>query len=462
MWIQIQKVKQLKPKVRLLRQITWLKMYILFIVPGWSLFMSLRNLAWKTSQSALRVSHNAKILSQHGLKWAVGPPVSNAVRLRQLFESLGATYIKLGQFVASAPSFFPEDYVKAFQNCLDKTPPIPFETIETVIQHELGVHWKMRFEWIDPIPLASASIAQVHAGRTLAGEDVVLKVQKPGVEHILRTDLHMLETAAIIAEKIAPQIRMASLADICQEIKDGMLAECDFLLEMNNLTEFRSFIKAQGLSQVTAPKPYPQLSTRKLLTMERLYGVAFTNLEEIAHLTPDPQATLIHAMNAWFATLLQGHSFHADVHAGNLLVLRDGRVGFIDFGIVGHVSSTTWEAVQSLVESMMEQDCMGIARAIFKIGMTKATIDINDFARDIESIFTTGPANSGSAKSTSMVDNRLLELTSISKNYGIHFPREFALLMKQLLYFDRYVQLIGPESTSFDQSFYQDQRLSFF
>jgi len=259
-----------------------------------------------------------------------------------------------------------------------------------------------------------------------------------------------VHTSALLVEKLFPQMKMASLSAISQEMKQGMLQECDFLQEMLQLDNFRDFLHKKGITSVTAPQPYPHLSTRKILTMERLYGVPFTDLERVAHLTQDPEAALIEAMNAWFATLLEGHYFHADVHAGNLLVLQDGRVAFIDFGIVGQVKPATWAGVQNLVVGVSSEDFTLIAQALFEIGMTEQDINIDAFAKDIQAIF---DRQSSHAQN---YDKTLIEITQAAKNYGLHFPREFALLLKQMLYFDRYVQLVSPQA-----SFYQDARLDF-
>lgn len=406
-------------------------------------------IAEQMTKSTLRVGQNARVFARHSFKWLREGRPNPALHLRQMFEELGATYIKMGQFIASAPSFFPEEYVYAFQNCLDQTPPLPFAIIQQVIETELKGPLHTFFSEVDPTPLASASIGQVHAAKTVCGQDVVIKVQKPGVENILRTDLTLVHTSSILLEKIFPHMKMASLSAICQEMKEGMLQECDFLKELGHLDDFRSFLLAKNITQVTAPLAYPHLSTRKVLTMERLYGVPFTDLERVAHLTQDPEAALIQAMNAWFATLLEGHSFHADVHAGNLLVLQDGRVAFIDFGIVGKIKPQTWEAVQALVTGIMSQNFEMIANALFDIGMTENTINKQDFARDIEAAFI-------QQTSGGHYDKALIDITNTAKNYGIHFPREFALLLKQLLYFDRYVQLVSPQA-----GFYQDARLDF-
>lgn len=406
-------------------------------------------IAEQMTQSTLRIGQNARVFARHGFKWLKEGRPSPALRLRALFEELGATYIKMGQFIASAPSFFPEDYVEAFQDCLDRTPPLEFSIIQKVIETELGGPLEKFFQSVDPKPLASASIGQVHAAKTLAGVDVVIKVQKPGVENILRTDLTLVHTSTVILEKVFPHMKMASLSAICQEMKEGMLQECDFLKELEHLNNFRTFLDDKQMTSVTAPLPYPHLSTGKVLTMERLYGVPFTDLERVAHLTTDPQSSLIQAMNAWFATLLEGHSFHADVHAGNLLVLEDGRVAFIDFGIVGKVRPDTWLAVQELVTGIMNQNFPVIAKALYGIGMTQGEIDLDRFAQDIEHSFNQDVQQSS-------YDKALMDITNTAKTYGLHFPREFALLLKQLLYFDRYVQLVAPHT-----DFYQDARLDF-
>lgn len=427
--------------------------------------MPVLQIAEQMTQSAFRVGQNAKVFASHGLRWIKDGRVEPAVRLRQLFEELGATYIKMGQFIASAPSFFPAEFVEAFQDCLDKTPPVPFAIMRQVVESELNGPLDAFFSWVDPVPLASASIGQVHAARTLDGHDVVIKIQKPGVENILRTDLQLMHTSSILLEKFFPQLKMASLSAICQEMKEGMLQECDFLQELRHLDQFRQFLLSKGITNVTAPTPYPHLSTRRVLTMERLYGVPFTDLEKVAHLTADPEAALIEGMNAWFATLLEGHHFHADVHAGNLLVLNDGRVAFIDFGIVGQVKPATWNGVQNLVTGLMAQNFTLIAAALQEIGMTHETIDSAAFARDIERIFShqgvdpaylPGAGTPVKSKSNASYDQTLIQVTQTAKQYGIHFPREFALLLKQLLYFDRYVQLVSPHA-----SFYQDDRLDF-
>ncbi|RID42823.1 hypothetical protein BRARA_J02681, partial [Brassica rapa] len=144
--------------------------------------------------------------------------------LRKLFERMGATYIKLGQFIASAPTLFPQEYVEEFQNCFDKAPPVPFEEIRKILQEELGRPIESVYEYVDPAPLASASIAQVHGARLRGSqEDVVIKVLKPGIEDFLVADLNFIYVVARIFEFLSPEFSRTSLVGIVKDIRESML-----------------------------------------------------------------------------------------------------------------------------------------------------------------------------------------------------------------------------------------------
>lgn len=165
-----------------------------------------------------------------------GVPEPPQVILRKLFERLGATYIKLGQFIASSPTLFPEEYVMEFQKCLDKTEPVPFPVIERIIKNELREPLPSVFTSIDPKPLASASVAQVHAA-VLAGsnQEVVLKVLKPGVEDTLKTDLSFIYIATKVLEFISPDLARTSLSAIVGDVRKSMLEEVDFVTEARHV-----------------------------------------------------------------------------------------------------------------------------------------------------------------------------------------------------------------------------------
>mmetsp|Transcript_4740 Transcript_4740/g.6509 ORF Transcript_4740/g.6509 Transcript_4740/m.6509 type:complete len:552 (-) Transcript_4740:731-2386(-) len=389
--------------------------------------------------------------------------------LRRVFEELGATYIKLGQFIASSPTLFPAEYVTEFQACLDKSPTVPYSEIKKIIQEDLAQPVSSFFLSVDPVPLASASIAQVHKAVLRDGTEVVIKVRKPGVDSTLMADLGFLLVASKVIEFINPAVSAVSLSNIVGDIRASMLDELDFKKEAKNLENFRSFLVANGITDATAPKPFPQASGTRVLTMEYLKGVPLVDLEGIRKFTKSPEATLISALRTWAATVATNDVFHADVHAGNLLVLEDGRIGFIDFGIVGKISDSFRNAIYDLFAALMEDNFREVANALVRMGATNDSVDVDRFGAELREVVKkindiqpellvevqsqtgSGPYgdNRQSVAASLVVDERettelVLEIVNVATRNGLRLPREFGLVLKQALYFDRYQKLLAP------------------
>jgi len=414
-------------------------------------------LAMNTARGGLRILETLGVVGRQGLNWMLGdrPPVP--ALLRTTFESLGTTYIKLGQFIASSPSIFPEEYVVEFQRCLDRTPALPFHYIRETIEKELGKPLESLYQSVDPKPLASASIAQVHAAKLKNGQDVVIKVQRPGVRNVLLTDFNFLYFAARVTERLAPGLSRSAISGVIEELQAGMLEECDFIKEAHNLQAFNAFLRDTGNTSAVAPDPVMTHTTGKVLTMERFFGVPLTDMNVLRQYTDDPAETLISALNTWFSSLMLCDFFHADVHAGNLMLLEDGRVGFIDFGIVGRIRREAWDGMAKFFDAIGRGDIRQMAEAMAIIGMTREEVDVEALARDIESLQgalgQVDPSALVQADRNDKEVNRLLmDLVKIGEGHGIRFPREFALLLKQFLYFDRYVQVLAPEMDMFSDN----------
>ena len=415
------------------------------------------SLALNTARGGFRIAETLGVVGRQGLGWLLGnrPPVP--ALLRTTFESLGTTYIKLGQFIASSPSIFPEEYVEEFQRCLDRTPPLPFHYIRQTIEKELGQPLEDLYQSVDPKPLASASIAQVHSAKLKNGKDVVIKVQRPGVQNVLLTDFNFLYLAARITERLAPGLSKSAISGVIEELQAGMLEECDFIKEAANLKAFNAFLKDTGNTSAVAPEPVMSHTSGKVLTMERFFGVPLTDMNVLKKYTDDPAQTLISALNTWFSSLMMCDFFHADVHAGNLMLLEDGRVGFIDFGIVGRIRREAWNGMAKFFDAIGRGDIRQMAEAMAVIGMTREEVDVDALARDIEklqgALGQVDPSALIQADRNDKEVNRLLmDLVKIGEGHGIRFPREFALLLKQFLYFDRYVQVLAPEMDMFTDS----------
>lgn len=387
-----------------------------------------------------------------------GPPEALMARiLRKLFQRLGATYVKLGQFIASAPSLFPEAYVREFQSCLDQTPATDFETIKRTVEAELGRPLSAVFRSFEKEPIASASVAQVHIAVLSTGREVAVKVQKPDSASVLKADLAFLYIGARVLEFLVPAIASSSVVELLAEIRSTMLQELDFRQELKNLEVFRTFLSSGLESIAAAPRPYPELSGQRVLVMERFRGVPMTDLRGIRRYSSNPEATLISALNVWALSVRNCELFHADVHAGNLLVLEDGRVGFIDFGIVGRVPPKIWTATEGLLVAFVAKDYRGMAKNLIAMGAT-GLVDETKLSADIEKVLEKlsslepevvirqdGREVSAELEVESQrVTELLLEVTRAAQANGLKLPREFALLVKQALYFDRYTKLLAP------------------
>jgi predicted unusual protein kinase regulating ubiquinone biosynthesis (AarF/ABC1/UbiB family) len=381
----------------------------------------------------------------------------------------------LGQFIASAPSVFPKEYVEEFQKCLDATEVTDFSIIKRTIEKDLGRSIDDVFATIDPVPLASASVAQVHRATLLgSGRDVVVKVLKPNVEDTLKADLSFVLIVSKVLQFLNPELSRTSLVDIVGDIRESMLEETDFRKEAQNVDAFRRYLEDAELTNIAkAPQVYKQFSGKRVMVMEYFSGVPLTDLEAIRSVsTRDPEATLINALNVWFGSVLACESFHADVHAGNLIVCPDGRVGFIDFGIVGKISPSIWGAVQAFFQSTAARDYERMALALVTMGATDGEVDVKKFANDLRKVYETldsieptvlvdEDAFDGTPRAAVAVDQQQVtqlatDLIVAAEENKIKLPKAFGILIKQLIYFDRYVQLLAPDLEVID-----DDRVAF-
>jgi predicted unusual protein kinase regulating ubiquinone biosynthesis (AarF/ABC1/UbiB family) len=408
-------------------------------------------------RSSLRLTQTMAKVAPFAIRWGLQRKLPPANEVRELFETLGTTYIKFGQFIASSPSIFPKEYVEEFEQLLDQTKPIPFRTIKKIISEDLKQPLRHIFSHIDQQPLASASIAQVHAATLVTGESVVLKVQKPGVQAIITADLNTVYVLVRLLEFMLPNTDSDALAGIVSEMYQAMIDECDFTKEAQHIKAFRSFIDSSNIHTVVAPKVYDKASGLRVLTMERFYGCSLTDENANEKSQGDPATALFEALNVWFASLMNCEVFHADLHSGNMMLFEDGRVGFIDFGMVGRVSPESWQAMFSLFKGLSDQDYDLVAHSMLAVGMTRKTIDEQQLSRDIEQVFLSmnnlnnDDLTSNDGINVSPAVNAVINtLGEVARNHGIRFPRSFTLLLKQFLYFDRYIQILDPDANLFD------------
>jgi predicted unusual protein kinase regulating ubiquinone biosynthesis (AarF/ABC1/UbiB family) len=372
--------------------------------------------------------------------------------LRKVLEDLGATYIKMGQFIASAPSLFPDEFVHEMQLCLDRVRPVSFDEVRNTVEKELGKSIEDAFQSFDPQPIASASIAQVHGAVTKEGLNVVVKVQRPDIETTLTTDLNLLYLLSLVMEKFIPGWERVGISSLVEEFQRTILQEIDFYQEARNIEEFDDYLFKVNETRARVPRVYHNLSTKKILTMERFYGYPITDVEGLKNVTNNPRKVLTDALEIWFSSLATNGFFHADVHAGNLMILKDGQIGFIDFGIVGRISTKVWSGLMLFLEGLQMGDGRLTARGLIEMDSTGTQVSETELSRGLEGIFREMQNIIDGFQGGKVDDldekrlNRLMfDMRDISRNFGLKIPREFGLLIKQILYFDRYVKSLAPD-----------------
>ncbi len=365
--------------------------------------------------------------------------------VRRAFEELGPTYVKLGQLVASTQGIFPEAYCEELRGCLDRVSPLPYATIERVVRAELARPLSHVFSEIDRTPLASASIAQVHAARLLDGTDVVLKVQRPGIGKTIATDVTILRSLARVIAG-TPRGALANPVAVVDDFASTLAQELDFRLEAASMTEFNRILRDLDQHEVVAPRVIDEWTTPRLLVMERFFGTRVDDVESLRARDIDTEAKLLVGMRAWFQGVVFHGFFHGDVHAGNLMALTDGRIGFLDFGIVGRLAPEQRRGVIDTLLSFASGDFRALATTWQKMGSCAASVDMDALAADLRTIYE--PLLAREVSSVNYADI-LPGILHAAEKHGMRLPRDFVLVTKQMLYFDRYAKKLAPKLNVF-------------
>lgn len=401
-----------------------------------------------SSRTARRFVWTSAILSRAILgtivmRW-LGRGNQGPVRVREAFEALGPTYVKLGQLVASSEGMFPDEYCVEFRKCLDRVPPFGADDVNQILREDLKKDPSEVFAAFEYKPIASASIAQVHAATLKDGTDVVVKVQRPRLNEIVAADLKALRFFASVFARL-PLGDLANPKGIVEDFQANLADELDFRREAKNLDEFNEIMAIHALEQAAAPKPLHGLSSPRVLVMERFYGHRIDDRELLATIPEEEvEARLLVGMRAWFRCLLVHGFFHGDVHAGNLMTLNDGRVGFLDFGIVGRFDGERRGLVSEFLLSIAMRNFRGLAHAMVVMGNNKG-IDEPKLAADLEQGASALLDPSRPAKYADL----LPVVMRITMRHRMRMPRDFVLILKQMIYFDRYAKLLAPKLNIF-------------
>lgn len=347
----------------------------------------------------------------------------NARRVLNTFISLGPVYIKLGQWLSSRADILPQPYMEELAKLQDDVPPAPFDQVKPTIENDIGP-LDQKFDEINPNPISGASLGQVYYGK-LSGQDIVIKVKRPGIESIVSEDLKVLKKILPVALRfVDPNLRFSARAMLSQFI-ETIYEEMDYSIESSNLKKIKKNMERSG--KVVVPRVYDEYSSKNVLTMEYIPGIKVIDIDALNEIGIDRQRLVIDVHKVFFTMLLRHSIFHADPHPGNISVTDDGRLILYDYGMVGKLDNETRLRLIRLYLALVEKDPPRTVNAMNDLGMLTP-----DFNRSVieKGIDLTVQAMHGK-KPDEMEVKSLMELANKTMSkFPFVLPKNLALYMR--------------------------------
>jgi ubiquinone biosynthesis protein len=363
-------------------------------------------------------------------------------RIRLAFGQLGPIYVKLGQLIASSPGLFPSEWAKEFASLRDQVPPFPGVDARRIIQDELASPISAFFSSFDDEPLAAASIAQVHGAKLKDGSPVVVKVQRPGLEAQVRDDVRAMKMLAAILERI-PYTAVASPKAVVEDFARTLSEEMDFRLEADNMERMRGILQDGAITDCRVPRVYIDLVSRRVLTMERIDGIRFHDVEAMKEAGIDTARLLRIGVQSVIEGVIVHGFFHGDLHAGNIVILPDGTFVLFDFGIVGRLTETVRTRLSQYLIAVTTNDYQGMVRALRSFGDTvPKDVDIDVLAAEVQRRYEPFVKDGVMvAQLGELMDTMIRSMVK----FRVRIPRELVLLSKQMLYLEGAARTLAPE-----------------
>lgn len=406
-------------------------------------------------RDATRLQQIASILGKHGFgevltvlpffrhrvdpaePGAAPPEGTQGERFARVLAELGPTYIKLGQILSMRPDLLPADYIKALTALQDQAPLVALADVLATIERGLGKPVGEIFERFDDKPIATASIAQAHRARTRDGREVVVKVQRPGIEETMRGDLDLLYLGARALEAGFEDLQLIAPSRIVAEFEKAILRELNFALELQNILVKKSLL--DPARPVCVPEPVPALCCRTVLTTELFDGVPVRDLEPD---TPRTRAIVEHIVHTMAKDVLVDGVFHGDPHAGNILISPEGRICFLDLGMVGTLSPEQREDMVTFVLAVLVGDSGTAARIALRMGTPMRRVNIAELKAEISRV----RSQYISVRALADVDSAAFveELSRSAARFRIRLATEHSVLAKSIATIEGLVRRLHP------------------
>lgn len=366
--------------------------------------------------------------------------LSTEERLRLAFQELGPTYVKFGQILATRPDLMPQSFITELKKLQDDVAPFDSETARQLIEDDLGVQMEEAFSEFNRAPLAAASIAQVHKARLKTGEEVVLKIQRPGIKAQIATDLDLLRILAEIAEESIPEIRRFRPVSLVAEFAKSITKEIDFTNEAHNIQRFARNFKDDP--EVHVPKVYDHLTSERVLTMEFIHGIKMTSEEMARHPEIDREKVARTGIRFTLTQTFVHGFFHGDPHPGNIFIMEGNRICLIDYGMMGTIDQERIDELLVFLISILTRNTRKMIRLFLRLGLIDEKVDIRGLKGDIDALI----ERYWSVDIASIDVGRYIQnLFDVVTRHNIKLPTDLLLMGKALGTIDGVARDIYPE-----------------
>ncbi len=362
-------------------------------------------------------------------------------RAEKLVRAGGPAYVKLGQFIATADGLLPPEWVRAFDWCRDRVPPMEPGRAEAIIRRELGARADELLD-LEAEPFAAASIGQVHRARLADGTEVVVKVRREGLRERFASDIESLALVAAAAHRLHPAVRVANLPGFVELFAQLSLEELDFRLEALNMVELGAIFNDAGLGWCSIPRPIPAMVTERVLVMERLAGVPYAQAsDEYGAALEGDRLLRLAIQGVLEATLMYG-VFHGDLHAGNVLIDNGDAFSLVDFGICGRLDADERAALVAFMLAFAAMDARGQLTALEPFGAMPPGVDAEALVAELQAELDRLPAG----LSYDVLGDSLGGIMRVLTAHGVQLPKELVLFFKNLLYLSGFAASVAPDA----------------
>lgn len=349
-------------------------------------------------------------------------------RVRMVCEELGTTFIKFAQIAANRPDILPDELLAELEVFHDQAPIVAQEKVMAVLEKEYRRPLSDIFESVDETPIASASMSQVHRAVLIGGRQVVLKIQRPGIGATIDQDIQILRRLALVIEQHLPHLASFQPVELVNMFEKSIHEELRFTLEVANMIRFAQNFK--GHPDIYVPTVYPEFSTDRVICMEYIEGLKITDLEALEAIGMTGKELALRGINLYFEQVFVHGYFHADPHPGNIFILPDKRVCFIDYGMMGTVVESDKELLADLLLSIHLRDVEAFKRALLRFSWAEEEINERELEYDIKGFFANYPETT-----LEQIDGEevIAALNSLFFDYKIKVPPNLLLLLKALV-----------------------------